>query len=185
MPRTTSQARLNTSYPQECLPDVVDHPIVEFDDEEIARFRLFTERRVKVAEEREKALRGVLGEAAVMRYFGMPLWFTIGPDDGFDMYLGNWTLDAKCAGSKQRNPSVIFKTASAFRADVVVLVHEIDTHRFAVCGWADQAIWSEHSEAHETNGKVKHRLLGRHLRPIDEMVAHLDKCWMRDQLGSS
>ena len=88
--------------------------------------------------------RGILGEFAAAKFFGVPdrvdtQVYEYG-DPGYDFEIGGWRVDVKTAKSQHQRPSLMVDATKELTADFYVLVHQLAQQCYRVIGYAPASV---------------------------------------------
>ena len=92
----------------------------------------------------EDHMRGILGEFAAAKFFGVPERldteiYEYG-DPGHDFRVAGKTVDVKTAQPRWEQPSLVVDANKDLVADVYLLVHEVATKCYQIIGYAPSAV---------------------------------------------
>lgn len=95
----------------------------------------------------ERHERGILGEFAAAKLFGVPdrvdtTIYEYG-DPGYDFTLGGWTVDVKTAHTRHNTPALMVDAETDVTADFYVLVHQLSQRCYRILGYAPGAVVAE------------------------------------------
>lgn len=126
------------------MPKAVQ-PTVEIPDaKRIPLSELGTERAKGVPGTIENHIRGILGEFAVAKFFGVPEKlddeiYEHG-DSGFDLQIDGKTIDVKTVDSRANNPGLMIDARRQIKADYYVLTQELNASTFRIIGYAPASV---------------------------------------------
>lgn len=92
-------------------------------------------------------IRGICGEYAVAKFFGIPERlnqeiYEYG-DEGFDLKIAGRTIDVKTVGPYTNNPCLMVGEDQALNADYYVLVQELNANTYRIIGYAPSVMVNE------------------------------------------
>jgi hypothetical protein len=102
------------------------------------------QRRDKGRSDADLDLLGVKAEVAVSKVFNLDHDYSMGVDDGSDLWLDDISVDVKATFHK--GGRLLFKKRSSFKADCAVLVCQIRPDQFNVAGYASKATFLKKSK---------------------------------------
>ena len=89
-------------------------------------------------------LLGVKAEVAVSKVFNLDHDYSMGVDDGHDLWLDDISVDVKATFHK--GGRLLFKKKESFKADCAVLVCQLRPDQFNVAGYASKATFMDKAE---------------------------------------
>lgn len=130
-------------------------PIVEIPDtKRIPLSQLGTERARGGPGSIEDHIRGIMGEFAVAKFFGVPdkvddEIYEYG-DPGYDLEIDGNTIDVKTVAPRANNPCLMVDENMDVVADYYILVQELNANVYRIIGYAPSNI-VEHADVRRLN----------------------------------
>lgn len=126
------------------MPRAVQATVEISDAKRIPLSEIGTKRAVGGPGSIKDHIRGIMGEYAVAKFFGVPEKIDDeiyeNGDPGYDLQIDSKTIDVKTVGPRANNPGLMVDARRNVEADYYVLVQELNANTYHIIGYAPATV---------------------------------------------